>query len=111
VPLCGEHEIGEIELIRVRNVLDEICRDEATDAMDVDDTLMKMVRDVIDAVRASPHSNPALPLAQLVLGIHEPSKLPDIISHPGPVTEFLGIDGDGTDGTTETPENAATDAK
>lgn len=99
MPLCGEHEIGELELIRVRDVLDEICRDEATDAMGVDDTLMKMVRVVIDAVRASPHSDPALPLAQQILDIHEPSKLSDIISHPGPVTKFLGIDGDGTDGT------------
>ena len=98
MPLCGEQEIGKIELIRVRDVLDEICWDEVTDAIGVDDTLMKMVQVVIDAFRASPDSDPVLPLAQQVLDIHEPSKLPDIISHPSPVTKFLGIDGDRMDG-------------
>jgi hypothetical protein len=102
VPLCGEHEIGEIELIRFRDLLEEMNRDEATDALNVETILERMVRVVIETMMPGSHTDPALPLAQQVLSIPHPNQLPTVINYPGPVTKFMGIDNDGADGTTET---------
>lgn len=78
MPLFGKHEIGDVTLIRLKHMIQEIREDDASIA--VERTLIDMARLVLDAYRGHP---PVLPTAEEALGI-EPLDRPGTIRNPGP---------------------------
>lgn len=49
MPLYGKHEIGEVQALTLRDFLEQISLDEASDDISVEDALLEMARIAIEA--------------------------------------------------------------